>query len=65
MRGKLRVGVIGTSNYADMAHLPRVKTHPQAELAAVCGRNRIRAEGMAKKYDIPLIFTDYREMIAT
>jgi predicted dehydrogenase len=63
MRDKVRVGVIGTSWYADIAHLPRVKSHPRAELAAVCGRNRERAQEMATKYDIPLIFTDYRQMI--
>ena len=63
MTEKVRVGVIGTSWYADIAHLPRVKSHPRAELAAVCGRNRERAEEMAGKYEIPLVVTDYRDMI--
>jgi len=64
MTDKVRVGVIGTSWYADIAHLPRVKSHPRAELAAVCSRNRERAEEMAAKYGIPLVFTDHRDMIA-
>jgi predicted dehydrogenase len=59
----VRVGVIGTSWWADIAHLPRVKSHPRAELAAICGRNPVRAQEMAYKYDIPQIYTDYREMI--
>ena len=63
MTEKVRVGVIGTSWYADIAHLPRVKSHSCAELAAVCGRNRSRAEEMAYKYEIPTVFTDYRDMI--
>jgi predicted dehydrogenase len=63
MTDQVRVGVIGTSWYADLAHLPRVKSHQCAELKAICGRNRARAEEMAKKYGIPLVFTDYREMI--
>jgi predicted dehydrogenase len=63
MAENVRVGVIGTSWYADLAHLPRVKSHPRAKLAAVCGRNRERAQEMAHKYDIPLVYTDYREMI--
>ena len=63
MTRKLRVGVIGTSWYADLAHLPRVKSHPGAELAAICGRDRARADEMAAKYGIPLVFTDYRDMI--
>lgn len=63
MSEKVRVGVIGTSWYADLAHLPRIKSHPRAVLAAVCGRNRERADEMASKYEIPLVFTDYRDMI--
>jgi predicted dehydrogenase len=47
-----------------MIHLPALKSHPRAEIAAICGRNRDRADEMAKKYEIPLVFTDYREMIA-
>jgi len=63
MPDRVRVGIIGTSWYADMSHLARIKSHPRAELAAVCGRNRARAEEMAGKYGIPQLFTDYREMI--
>lgn len=63
MTQELRVGVIGTSNYADRSHLPRVKSHPQASLAAICGRNRVRAQEMADKYAVPEVFTDYQEMI--
>ena len=63
MPGKVRVGVIGTSWWADLAHLPWIKSHQRAELAAICGRNLGRAEDIAKKYEVPLVFTDYREMI--
>jgi predicted dehydrogenase len=63
MTEHVRVGMIGTSGYGDLAHLPRLKSHPRARIAAICGRGRARAEEMAAKYDIPLVFTDYREMI--
>jgi len=63
MPEQVRIGIIGTSGWADMMHLPTLKSHPQASLAAICGRNRERAEEMAKKYEIPVVFTDYREMI--
>ena len=59
----VRVGVIGTSWYADLAHLPRMKSHPRAQLVAICGRNRQRADEMAAKYEIPAVYTDYRAMI--
>ena len=60
MSKQVRVGVVGTSRYADFMHLPALKSHPQADLIAICGRSRDRAEEMAKKYGIPLVFMDYR-----
>ncbi len=63
MTEQVRVGVIGTSWWADAVHLPGPASHPGATTAAICGRNRSRAEEMAQKYDIPTVYTDYREMI--
>jgi predicted dehydrogenase len=63
MAEQVRVGMIGTSWWADMVHLPTLKSHPQALIAAICGRNQERAEEMAKKYEIPVVYTDYRQMI--
>lgn len=63
MTKQIQVGIVGTSWWADMMLLPSLKSHPRVELAAICGRNRDRAEEMAKKYDIPHVFTDYREII--
>ena len=63
MTEQVRVGVVGTSWWADMHHLPYLKSHPQAQIAAICGRNKDRAEKIAGKYEIPTVYTDYREMI--
>ncbi len=63
MSQKVRVGVIGTSWYTDMMHLPGLQSHPQAELAAICGRNQARAQEVAAKYRCPTTFSDYRKMI--
>lgn len=59
----LRVGVVGTSWWADWMHLPSLKSHPHAQISAICGRDRARADAMASKYGIRQVFTDYREMI--
>lgn len=61
---RVRVGVVGTSWWADEMHLPNLRSHPQAEVVALCGRNRERAETLARKYGVPNVFTDYQEMIA-
>ena len=63
MSDQVRVGVIGTSAYADSTHLPNLKSHAGAQIAAICGRNRARAQEMADKYAIPMIYTDYRKML--
>src|SRR5688572_3532107 len=64
MAERVRIGVIGTSGWADFGHLPGLKAHPGAELVAICGRDRDSGEGMARTYDIPRVFTDYRDLIA-
>ena len=61
---KLRVGMIGTSWWADLAHLPLLKNDPRVDLVAICGRNRERAQEMADKYGIAMVYTDYGDMIA-
>jgi predicted dehydrogenase len=59
----VRIGVIGTSWFADALHLPALKSHPAADMVAVCGRNGEKAREVAGKYSIPATYTDYRQMI--
>ena len=63
MPEEVRVAVIGASWYSDMRHLPALNSHPRVEIFVICDVNRDRAEEMATKYDISLVFSDYREMI--
>jgi predicted dehydrogenase len=64
MPDTVRVGVVGTSWWADLMHLPNLKSHPRAQLRAICGRSRIRAQELATKYAIPQVFTDYHDLIS-
>ena len=64
MPRKVRLGLVGTSWWADLHFLPALTSHPGAELAAICGRNRERAAELAAKYNIPAVFTGYAEMMA-
>lgn len=63
MSETVRVGVVGTSEWSDSMYLPSLQSHVRADLAAICGRNRERANKMALKYNIAQVFTDYSEMI--
>jgi predicted dehydrogenase len=64
MAEPVRLGIVGTSWYADLTLLPALSAHPRAALVALCGRNRERAEEMAGKYGVPAVFADYRELYA-
>ncbi|MCI0142662.1 Gfo/Idh/MocA family oxidoreductase [Arthrobacter bambusae] len=59
---KVRLGVIGTTWYAE-THLRNIQSHPGAELVAITGRDRNKATEVAGRYNIPLVYTDYRDMI--
>lgn len=59
---KLRVGVIGGG--FGRTHLMAYRVCDNLEVAAFCQRTRSVAEGTAKEFHIPRIFTDYRELLA-
>ena len=59
----LSVGMVGTSWWADAMHLPALASHPKARTVAICGRNRDNAQKMAEIWNIPQVYTDYRDMI--
>jgi predicted dehydrogenase len=63
MSRKIQVGVVGIGTIVDFLHLPALQRHPQATVVAVCGRTREHTDQIAKKYNIPKVFTDYQAMI--
>lgn len=63
MADQVRVGLIGTSYWADQLHLPAVASHDAGTVVAICGRDRERAELLAEKYGVPSVYTDYQAMI--
>lgn len=61
----VRVGVFGTSWWADTMYLPPLAAHPEAEVVAVCGRRQESTEAFATSWSIPNWFTDPAEMLRT
>jgi hypothetical protein len=61
----IRVGIVGTSPWADAMYLPALKDHSQGQIVAVCGRNREKADAFAARWNVPNVYTDYRDMIAS
>src|ERR1700716_35571 len=61
--GKVKVGIIGSQFQADI-HAASLKIMPhEAEVVAVASPTPGNAAAFAKRYGIPRVFTDYREML--
>lgn len=60
---KLKYGVIGLGWFGEM-HTEVLSKLPDVELVAVCRRSIRPLKKVAKKYDIPYCYTDYRELLA-
>lgn len=65
MAEHVRVGLVGSGWWAEEFHVAGLGSHPRAVLAAVCGRDRARAEGVAARHGAPAVFTDYDEMLTS
>ena len=63
MRKKLRYACIGAGGIAQKKHLNGYSKLPQVTLAAICDTNRPAAEALAQEFNIPHVYTDYREML--
>jgi predicted dehydrogenase len=64
LKSKLRVGVIGTGEFAEACHIPGLQSHSQAEVVAVCGRSYSRARTLADRFGVPDVETDYVRLCA-
>ena len=61
--GRVKVGIIGSQFEADI-HAAAFQIAPhEAEVVAVASPTPENAAALAKKYEIPRVFTDYREML--
>lgn len=63
--GQVRVGLVGTSGWAELIYLSRMTDDPNGRIVAICGRNAGRRAEMAEKYGIPHQFSDYNDMLTS
>jgi len=62
-QGRVKVGIIGSQFAADI-HADSFRMMPdEAEVVAIASPTPGNAEKLAKKYNVPRVFTDYREML--
>jgi predicted dehydrogenase len=61
---KVRIGVIGLGWVAQVVHLPILSHLEEAEVVAVCDRDRSRARLVGEKFGIRRTYTDAEQMLA-
>jgi predicted dehydrogenase len=61
---KVRIGIIGAGWWATTAHIPAVKSHPDAELVAVQSRDQAKAEKIARDFGAKHACTNLEEILA-
>ncbi len=62
-KGKVKVGIIGSQFEADIHAVSFQLMPEEAEVVAIASPTPGNAEKLAKKYSIPRVFLDYREML--
>lgn len=60
---RARIALVGAGWFGRLAAVPAVLNHPDADLVAVCDRDRHRAQETADEFGIPQVFTDVGDLI--
>ena len=55
---RVRVGVLGTSWWADSMYLPALSAHPNVDVVGLCGRTAATANALAAEWDVPWVSVD-------
>ena len=60
---RVRVGILGTSWWADSMFLPALAGHPDVDIAGLCGRTPSKAEALADEWNVPWWTVDSDEFL--
>ena len=60
---RVKIAVVGVGWVAQIVHLPILMKLPEAEVVAVCDRDRARARLVAEKFGIKKAYTDLHQML--
>ena len=63
MASKIKLGIVGAGSIARLAHVPAIQQAPEAELVAICRRNREKADELGKQWGVKEIYYDYQDLV--
>ena len=58
----VRVGLIGTSWWAEAMYLPALADHPYGRITAICGRDVDKAARVAAEWDVTEVYASPEEL---
>jgi predicted dehydrogenase len=61
---KLRLGIVGLGWVSQVFHLPILAKMEDAEIVAVCDRDKSRAKMIAERFGFTRYYSDYQQMLA-
>lgn len=61
---RLRAGVVGTGLWTEQTHLPGLRSRPDVDVVALCGRNGARLAELGDRFGVPGRHADWRAMLA-
>jgi predicted dehydrogenase len=61
--GKYCIGIVGTGGIATSTHIPGWKKLKDVEIIAACDLSEKARERVKKEFNIPMIFSDYTELV--
>lgn len=62
---QVNIGMIGAGWWPNTMHMPAFMACPEANVVAVCDADEECAQALAQAYNVPHVFTDDRELLAS
>ena len=62
---KIKIGIVGLGWVAQVIHLPLLLKMAEADVVAVCDRDKARARLVAEKFGVKRLYSDVHQMLET
>ncbi len=59
----IRIGIVGAGGNTRAKHIPGFQALENVNLAGVCNRSRASSEAVARDFDIPRVYDDWRQVV--
>jgi predicted dehydrogenase len=64
MSKQVKIGIVGTSWWADSMYMPALTNHPNADVRAVVGRNRDHTREFAEHWKVPNAYASLEDLLS-